>query len=150
MSKRTGKKKEKAITPEVVEPGMPRRHGKVIVALLANPTIKDAAAAAEVSESTIWRLMQDDAFQKRYRDAQGKAFDGALGALQGVATQAIGTLQKNLTCGVPAAENQAAKCLLDFTMKAREQFSLDERIKQLEAALKAREEADKHGEDEDQ
>jgi DNA-binding MurR/RpiR family transcriptional regulator len=143
MSKRLVKKKQKVIIPEIVEPVLSRRHEGVIVALLSKPTIKDAATAANVSESTVWRLMQREDFQKRYKEAQDKAVDGALGALQGAATQAIESLRKNLSCGTPAAEVGAAKAILDFTFKAREQFDHAARLRQLEAALKAREEADR-------
>jgi hypothetical protein len=143
MSKKSAKKKETALIPEIVEPVLSRRHEAVIVALLSNPTIKEAAAASGVNESTVWRLMQREDFQKAYRTAQEKALEGALGTLQGAASEAVATLQRNLTCGVPAAEVGAAKVLIDFTLKAREQFGLGERLKALELMLKAREEADK-------
>ena len=139
MSKSSAKKKETALVPEVVEPALSRRHEAVVMALLVNPTIKGAAEAAGVNESTVWRLMQREDFQRRYREAQEKALDGALGSLQGAATEAIATLQKNLTCGTPAAENQAANILLGYTLKAREQFDYAARIKELEARLKDRE-----------
>ena len=142
MGKSTTKKKDAVLIPEVVEPILSRRHEAVIVALLANPTMKDAAAHAGVSEATVWRLMQREEFQKRYREAQEKAFDGALGTLQGAAMEAIATLHRNLSCKGPATEVQAAKTLLDFTLKAREQFDHAARIRALEATLKAREEAD--------
>ncbi|MBA2733849.1 MAG: hypothetical protein H0U54_13265 [Acidobacteria bacterium] len=147
MSKSKAKKKETALVPEVVEPVLSRRHESVILALLAYPKMKDAAQAAGVNEATVWRLMQREDFQKRYREAQDKAFNGALGTLQGAATEAISTLQKNLTCGTPAAENQAASALLGFSLKARDQFGFEVRLKQLEAALKAKDEADKGRED---
>ncbi|HEX8146584.1 MAG TPA: transposase family protein [Pyrinomonadaceae bacterium] len=143
MGKSPAKKKETALVPEIVEPVLSRRHEAVIVALLANPTIKGAAAAAGVNESTVWRLMQREDFQKAHRAAQEKALDGALGTLQGATTEAVACLQRNLSCGTPAAEVAAAKTLLDFTFKAREQFGLADRLKSLELMLKAREEADK-------
>lgn len=143
MGKGTSRKKETALVPEIVEPVLSRRHESVLVALLANPTIKAAATAAGVNESTVWRLMQREDFQKRYREAQEKALDGALGALQGAASEAVGALQRNLTCGVPAAEVGAAKALLDFTLKARELFGMGDRLRQLEQMLKAREEAER-------
>lgn len=145
MSKDSPKKEDTALVPEIVEPVLSRRHEAVIVALLAHPKIKDAARAANVSEATVWRLMQREDFQRRYREAQEKAFDGALGSLQGAATEAIATLQKNLGCGVPATEVAAAKTLLDFTLKAREQFDYAARIRQLEQSLQAREEAERRG-----
>jgi DNA-binding MurR/RpiR family transcriptional regulator len=151
MSKRLVKKKEKVITPEIVEPVLSRRHEGVIVALLSNPTIKDAATAANVSESTVWRLMQREDFQKRYREAQDEALNSALGAIQGAAIEAVATLREIATKGkIEAARVQASKTILDYTFKVRQQFGLEERIKQLETALKAREEADKHGEDEEE
>ena len=132
----------KPLVPEVVESGLSRRHEAVIVALLTHPTISDAAKAAGVNESTVWRLMQREDFQRRYREAQETALDGALGTLQGAATRAIDTLVRNLSCGTPAAEVGAAKTILDFTMKAREHFGYAARLKHLEEMLKAREEAD--------
>jgi hypothetical protein len=142
MSKDSANDKETALVPEIVEPALSRRHEAVMVALLTHPTIKEAAAAAGVNESTVWRLMQREDFQKAYRAAQEKALDGALGTLQGAACEAVATLQRNLTCGVPAAEVGAAKVLLDFTLKARELFGYNDRLRALEEAVKRREEAE--------
>jgi len=152
MSRSRTKKKETALIPEVVEPVLSRRHESVIVALLANSTMKDAALAAGVSESTVWRLMQREDFQKRYREAQDEALNSALGSIQGAAIEAVATLREIANKGkVEAARVQASKTILDYTFKVRQQFGLEERIKLLEAALKAKEEADKQGdEDEDQ
>jgi hypothetical protein len=144
MSKRAAKKKDTALVPEVVEPVLSRRHESVIVALLAHPKIADAAKTAGVNESTVWRLMQNEAFQRRYKQAQDEALNGALGSLQGAAIEAISTLREIATDGKSeTARTQAAKSILDYTFKVREQFGLEERIKQLEATLKAREAADK-------
>lgn len=119
-----------------------RRQDAAIVALLAHPTIPEAAKAAGVSETTLWRWLQRDDFRKKYREAQDKVFDGALGSLQGASTEAVACLKRNLTSGTPSAEVQAAKVILEYTIKARELFGLEARIMQLEAQLKAREEAE--------
>lgn len=124
--------KPAALVPEVVEPGLSRRHESVLLALLSNPKISEAARVAGVNESTVWRLMQRDDFQTRFREAQGKVFDGALGSLQGATTAAVDCLIRNLSCGTPSAEVAAAKTVLDFTMKARELLDLGERVKELE------------------
>ena len=142
MGKRALKVEPVIETANDNEPPLSRRHEAVIVALLTNPTLKDAATAAGVSEATVWRLLQREDFQKRYKAAQEEALSGALGALQGAATEAINTLCRNLKCGNPMAENSAARAVLDFAFKSREHFEYAERIKQLESALKAREEAD--------
>lgn len=131
----------------------PRGHGDklerkteaAIVALLAHPTMPEAAKAAGVSETTLWRWLQLDDFRKKYREAQNKVFEGALGSLQGASTEAVSCLRRNLTCSSVSVQVQAAKAILDYTIKAREMFELENRIALLEAALKAREEADKAG-----
>jgi hypothetical protein len=131
----------------------PRGHGDklerkteaAIVALLAHPTMPEAAKAAGVSETTLWRWLQRDDFQKRYREAQNKVFEGALGALQGATAEAVDCLRRNLSCSRPGVQVQAAKTILDYTLKARQLFDLEIRIAQLESALKAREEAEKVG-----
>ncbi|HWT00039.1 MAG TPA: hypothetical protein VN256_07315 [Pyrinomonadaceae bacterium] len=151
MNKRGSKKKKAVIVPEVVEPTLSRRHEAVIVALIAHPKITDAAKASGVSESTVWRLMQREDFQRRYREAQDEALNSALGSIQGAATEAVNTLREIASSGkVEAARVQASKTILDFTFKVREQFGLEARIKQLEAALKAREEADQQDEGEEE
>jgi DNA-binding MurR/RpiR family transcriptional regulator len=139
MSKQSAKKKSSALVPEVVEPVLSRRHEAVIVALLANPKITDAAKAAGVSESTVWRLMQNEVFQKRYREAQSEALTTALGSIQGAATEAVATLREIATSGKnETARTQAAKAVLDYTFKVRELFDLEDRVKRLETKLKDR------------
>lgn len=138
---------------ESITPRLNRGHGDklgrkseaAIVALLANPTMPEAAKAAGVSETTLWRWLQRDDFRKKYREAQDKVFDGALGSLQGASTEAVNCLRRNLTCGNASAEVQAARTILDYTLRAREMFELENRVVQLEAALKAREEAERDG-----
>ena len=122
-----------------------RKAEAAIVALLSHPTMPEAAKAAGVSETSLWRWLQREDFQKKYREAQGKVFDGALGSLQGASTEAVNCLRRNLSCGNPSAEVHAARTILDYTLRARELFDLENRIALLEAALKAREEADKSG-----
>ena len=139
MGKRGAKKKETALVPEVVEPVLSRRHEAVLVALIANPKIADAAKVAGVGEATVFRLLQDEAFQKRYREAQNEALNIALGTIQGAAIQAIATLTEiSLSGKNETARVQASKAILDYTLKVREQFDLEDRLKRLEADAKAR------------
>ena len=64
--------------------------------------------------------------------------EGAIGRLQQAATEAVTTLQRNLTCGTPAVEVRAATAILDQAIKAIELFDVVERVEQLEARLAAR------------
>ena|SRR5450432_116306 len=112
-----------------------RKTRDAIAALLATPTISEAAEAAGVGESTLWRWMQDPEFQRAYRQAQDRVFDGSLGALQAATTGVVDALKRNLSCGQPNAEVSAARTILDFTMKARELMDLTARIDDLERRL---------------
>jgi hypothetical protein len=94
-------------------------------------------------ERQCWLQRAD--FRKKYREAQDRVFDGALGSLHGATTEAVNCLRRNLSCGNPSAEVQAARTILDYALRARELFDLENRIAVLEAALKAREEAEKAG-----
>ena len=136
MSKQSAKKKEQPIVPEVVEPTISRRHEGLITALLANPSIKDAAESAGVSTMTIWRAMQRPEFQKLYKEAREKSFANALGALQSATSKAVERLLKNVDSTNETVSNQAAKFLLDYSLKVHERFDIMERVKELEARLK--------------
>jgi hypothetical protein len=68
--------------------------------------------------------------------AEHKVFDGSLGALQGATTAAVDALKRNLTCGNASAEVQAARTILDYTMKARELLDLAARVQELERLAK--------------
>lgn len=146
MSTEQSAEKENVLIPEIVSPALPRRHKGVLVALLSTATLKEAAVTAGVSETTVWRLLQREDFRQLLKEAQEKAVESALGALQGAAGAAIECLRRNLNSGNPSSEVQAAKNILDFTLKIREQFDHAARIKQLEEALDARE-AVKFGEE---
>jgi hypothetical protein len=119
-----------------------RGQERAVVALIAHPSVTEAAKSAGVSETSIWRWLQEDKFQAKLREAQGRVMDGALVTLQAAMTGAVDALVRNMSCGTPAVEVQAAKATLDFTLKTREMFDYSERIKALEAALAARELAD--------
>jgi hypothetical protein len=136
-------KKEQKTEGEAAD--LSHRQERAVVAMMANPSISKAAEVAGVSESSIWRWLQDDSFQGRLRAAQSRVMDGALSSLQGAMTAAVDCLVRNLSCGTPAAEVQAGKAILDFTLKTRQQFDYMERIKALEAALKTREAAEQEG-----
>jgi predicted DNA-binding transcriptional regulator AlpA len=115
-----------------------RKMTAAISALLSQPTIAKAAKVAGVSESTLWRWMQERDFQKAYREAQNKVFDGSLGTLQCATTSAVESLKRNLSCGNPNAEVAAARTILDFTMKARELIELTDKVSHLERVLNQR------------
>ncbi len=116
-----------------------RKGEQALAALLQHPTIALAAKATGVSEKTMWRWLQREDFQKRYREAQRSLVDGAIGELQAAMTEAVRTLRNNLTCGNAFAENTAATTIIAQALKAVEIQGLEQRVERLEELLKTQE-----------
>jgi DNA-binding MurR/RpiR family transcriptional regulator len=114
-----------------------RQEEAAIAALLAEPTIAAAALKVGISESTLLRWLQEPTFKAEYRSARRQVVEAAIGRLQTVTTKAVDTLERNLTCGIPAVEVGAAKSVLDQAVKAVELVDLAERVEQLEQAATA-------------
>ena|SRR5262245_61113290 len=106
-----------------------------IAALLSEKTIGDAAKRAGVGEATIRRWMKKPKFAALYRAARRSVVESAIGRIQQVAGKAVETLERNLSCGVPAAEIRAASQILDQAVKGIELLDLTERVQELEAIL---------------
>jgi hypothetical protein len=115
-----------------------RKQDRAIIALLSEPTVEAAARAADIAPATIWRWTRQADFRARLRDARRAVVEGAIGRLQQAATEAVSTLQRNLTCGTPSVEVRAATAILDQAVKAVELFDMVERLEELEARLAAR------------
>jgi hypothetical protein len=113
----------------------PRREDAALAALLSEPTLALAATKADISESTLKRWLGEPSFKARYREARHQVVEQAVAALQQAAGQAVETLRRNLTCGVPPSEIAAARAILDQTFRSLETVDLLERIEALEAAL---------------
>jgi hypothetical protein len=116
-----------------------RKRSDAVLALVSHPTVKAAASAVGVNETTLWRWMQDEEFGEQYRGARRQVVDVALVNLQQTAGQAVEALRRNLTCGTPSVEVRAASTILEQTLKALELEDLDVRLKALEQHLHERE-----------
>jgi hypothetical protein len=112
-----------------------RKAEQAIAALLDHPTIADAAKAVGASERSLWRWLQREDFQKRYREARRAVVDASIAELQSATMEAVKTLRRNLTCGNAFAENTAATTILAQSLKAMELQELQERIERLEQTL---------------
>src|SRR5689334_3685986 len=113
------------------------REDLALAALLSEPTIQFAAKRAGISESTLLRWLADPSFRTRYRDARRRVVEHAICGLQRATAEAVETLRRNLTCGIPAVEVGAAKAVLDQAIKGVELVDLAERVEQLEQAAEA-------------
>ena len=108
---------------------------KAITSLLSHPTIRDAAQDCGISETTLWRWLNDAAFQSAYRQARRSVVERAMGELQAACSEAVTTLRRNLTCGLASTEVTAAKIILEQAAKGIEMMDLQERLEWLEQLL---------------
>lgn len=110
-----------------------QRQLAAIASLLTSPTIRDAAEAAGVAESTLrkWRAMP--AFQEALTSAFDDLWAGMTGRLQQRCATAIGTLETVCAFGdKDAAKVSAARSILEFAFKARSDMAIEARLAKLE------------------
>lgn len=113
------------------------RQYQAVAALLSEPTIGKAAAAAGVPVRTLYTWLHDDpAFITIYQEARRQAVQQAIAQLQKHSNDAVSVLvsiMKN-TNKPPAARIAAASKVLDLAIKGVELEDLALRLAALEAA----------------
>ena len=115
---------------------------RALEALLTRPTMKEAAAAAGVSETTLWRYMKDPAFSGELREARRLAYDHTIARLQRDSGDAVTVLRGLMMKeDAPAAARvSAARTLLDYADRFAEVDDLRGRLEELEDYLRAKDE----------
>lgn len=110
---------------------------KAVLALLAEPTIGEAAQAATISERTLYRWLNEPSFCQAYREARRGAVKLVTGRLQQVAGRAVTTLDEVMRDPIAPAPARvaAAKAVLELAIKAVEVEDLEARLQTLESVL---------------
>ena len=89
-----------------------------------------------MSEATVRRwLASDTPFRAAYLAARRQVMDGVVTRLQQAAALAVDALERNLSCGKPGCEIQAAVAVLDHAAKGLELADLTERLEAVEQSL---------------
>ena len=111
---------------------LPAAQAKAVLALIAHPTIRQAADSAGVSERTLHRWLDEDArFIAAHRKARRQAFAHAISLAQQYAPLAVNAMAKIVAdpASSPAAKVCAGASILKF---ARDAFTLDDLSARLE------------------
>jgi hypothetical protein len=85
------------VSEESRESGNDYQQGRIILALLEQPTLERAAAALDMSKATLWRWTQKPEFATAFREARRDAFSQSLARLQHAANVAVNTLLRVMT-----------------------------------------------------
>ena len=108
--------------------------------MLAHPTLRAAAKAVKVSETTLWRWLQEPQFKAAYMEARREAGRQAIAHLQNKAGDAVTCLGKvmNSRTASPSAKVSAARAILEMALKATEIEDLAERLATLEKLMEGK------------
>lgn len=115
-----------------------RKQELFIAALLAAPSIAEAARAVKIGENTALRWLQVPEVQAQYRALRRQVVEQALATLQSATSEAVEALRRNLTAESGSVQVRAATAILEHAVKAVELVDIVERLEALEAQLAAR------------
>lgn len=119
-------------------------HGKqsaALAALLAQPSLAQAAKQAGVGQRTLIRwLQEDEAFQAAYRVARRQLVQHAIGQIQQATTTAVQTLLAVMRDpqASAGARVSAARVILEQALHATELEEIEQRLTLLEAQVAPR------------
>jgi hypothetical protein len=113
-----------------------RKQEAAIAALLTHRNVDEAAQAAGVGATTLWRWLKLPEFQAEYRKARRDAFSQAVARLQQGTSAAATTLLKTMIDpGTPASVKvRAAEAIFNHAAKAIEIEDIETRVAALERA----------------
>lgn len=116
-----------------------RREG-ALAALLSEPSIRDAAKKAKLSEATLYRYLGEPDFSARYKAARREAIGHLTTRLQAKADASAAVLSEIAEDREKPASVRvsAAKAVIEYALKSHELNDLGERLDAVEASLKAR------------
>ena len=111
-----------------------RKKEQAIVALLEEPTVRDAAERVKISPTTLYKWMALPEFDSAYKQARRDAMGAAIARLQKASNEAVDTLREVMGDqeATPASRVTAARAVLDLALKATEIEQIEERLSELE------------------
>jgi hypothetical protein len=142
MKERQAKRTDE-IAPEQDNPhALPGKQELALQAVISHPTLREAALAAGISETTLWRYMQDEQFSRHLREARREAVGHAVTRLQRASSDAVTVLRDLMMKddAPPAARITAARTVLDYSFRSVEIDELKARIDQLEEFIRRKQE----------
>ena len=106
-----------------------------VLALMSGSTRKEAAKAAQIDASTLWRWLQNDEnFKRALRESRKFVFETELNSIFALSDLANETLKRLMKCGNPAVEARAVAIQKTFLYRAKD-LEILERLERLESQL---------------
>ncbi len=119
---------------------LPGKQAAALAALLAHPTVRDAARAANVAEGTLWRYLADPTFTAHYKKARRQVTEHLIARLTADSTKAAKVLidVAEDEAAPASARVSAARTIIEQALRGAELRDLVTRIDALEAVGKGK------------
>ena len=106
-------------------------------AMLTSRTVEEATEKADITRNTAYRYLNNDEWQKEYRQKRNELTDTLTSHLLQLGTQAIETLESNMTDpdATPATKNTTAKTILDYIYSNHDREQIVERLEEIERVI---------------
>lgn len=110
---------------------------KAIAAILASRTLSEAAKSAQVSERTLYRWLDDQAFQMELHKQESRTINEASRFFLSLTEEALHVVHEIITNTElsPSIRLRAAENIFNHFLRIREIASLEERVIALEESL---------------
>lgn len=114
---------------------------KAIVALLTQPSMKQVSEVSGVSESTLYRWMQEEEFGQAFKEARKQAFSQSITRLQQASSVAADTLIEIMNDKKAPASSRvtASRTVFEMAHKAYEIENVTAKLEELERTLEEQE-----------
>ncbi|HBB96671.1 MAG TPA: hypothetical protein DC054_14900 [Blastocatellia bacterium] len=113
---------------------------QAIMAFLACPRVEDAAQQCGISRTTLWRMSQEPEFKHRLPEDRARLSEQIVISLQANTLEAVNTL-RSIMLDKQASTSvriSAAGKLIDFSLRAKQQLDVEQRLAALESVLRER------------
>jgi hypothetical protein len=111
----------------------------LVAAIAAGHTAQDAAKAADVGESTVYRRLRDADFKRQVDEARDDMLAQTVARLTSASVEAVEALRGLLASPLDFARLGAARAILEVGLKYREQHDLAARVAALETLIAEKE-----------
>ena len=113
---------------------------RIISAFLICPRLEDAAKHCGMSRTTLWRISQDSEFKRRLSEAQARLSEQIVTTLQANTLDAVVTLREVMVDKHAPTSTRVAAAgrLIDYSLRARHQLDIEQRLKAVELVLRTR------------
>ena len=120
------------MTQNESETALSPRQDKAILALLTTPTVEKAARTVDVSRGTLHRWLNEEHFRDELRRRRNAIADAALDTFKVYVLRSVDTLSGLLDSENEKVRRLAAKDILEYVFRVREQQEFESRLARLE------------------